>query len=399
MKIVLKLVTLIIFIKIHDVLSQEVSIANQFLPEDAQLNFIQLAKKHGYSAEEHNVTTEDGYILRVFRIPGKRFKRPMLVMHGILDSADSWLLRGNSSPALYYAALGYDLWFPNIRGNKYSRAHIRLNPDKDQKFWDFSLDEHGRYDLAASIDLILKKTRSVNLSAIGHSQGNTMFYVLTSTRPEYNSKIHLLIALAPICYLHNLRSPLSLVIALSPLLYRALQSIGVTEVIGETSPLTVIVRLFCSQPVIGYLVCVEGVAFPIVGRDPDQLEASFVPVLLGHYPTGVSLKNLYHFAQISLRKQFSRFDYGFQKNLMTYGSPKPPDYDLKKVTIKVALIAADNDKLAPLENVDLLKNQLPNVVKYIVNKYPNYNHVDYVLARENEDLLVPYINKILEAYN
>ncbi len=45
------------------------------------------------------------------------------------------------------ANIGYDVWLGNNRGNKYSRSHISLNPDKDKNFWDFSFHEMGKYDL------------------------------------------------------------------------------------------------------------------------------------------------------------------------------------------------------------------------------------------------------------
>ena len=59
-----------------------------------------LIRKNGYPVETHKVVTEDGYILKVHRIPyGKKSSlregdsRPaVLVQHGILSSSADWVL-------------------------------------------------------------------------------------------------------------------------------------------------------------------------------------------------------------------------------------------------------------------------------------------------------------------
>jgi hypothetical protein len=38
--------------------------------EDSELPFDKIINKYGFKLEEHNVTTEDGYILTLFRLPG-----------------------------------------------------------------------------------------------------------------------------------------------------------------------------------------------------------------------------------------------------------------------------------------------------------------------------------------
>jgi alpha/beta hydrolase fold. len=55
----------------------------------------------------------------------------------------------------------------------------------------------GTNDVPAEIDYILNSTGHNKLYYIGHSMGTTMFFVMTSQRPEYNHKIHAMIALAP----------------------------------------------------------------------------------------------------------------------------------------------------------------------------------------------------------
>lgn len=47
--------------------------------------------KYGYRSEVHKVTTEDGYILEMHRIP-KDGGKPVLLMHGLLDSSSTWVI-------------------------------------------------------------------------------------------------------------------------------------------------------------------------------------------------------------------------------------------------------------------------------------------------------------------
>ena len=63
------------------------------------------------------------------------------------------------------------------------------------------------------IDYVLKDTGASKIQYIGFSQGTTVFWVLMSTRPEYNDKVIAMQALAPVAYVGNIKSPLIKAIA------------------------------------------------------------------------------------------------------------------------------------------------------------------------------------------
>lgn len=55
-----------------------------------------MIEHYGYEAETHEVTTEDGYILTVFRCNSKKStsnrRKVVVIQHGLLDSNDTHCL-------------------------------------------------------------------------------------------------------------------------------------------------------------------------------------------------------------------------------------------------------------------------------------------------------------------
>lgn len=181
---------------------------------DAKLSTVELATKYGYRIATHHIQTDDGFLLELHRITGsgstmydKRLP-PVLLMHGLFASSADWVLLGPGNALAYLLSdMGYDVWLPNVRGNRYSRKHISYTPNMN-KFWDFSWHEIATYDLPAIIDYTLNVTSKEKLHYIGHSQGTTVFFVMCSERPEYNEKILLAQGLAPIAFMEHMNSPL-----------------------------------------------------------------------------------------------------------------------------------------------------------------------------------------------
>jgi len=137
---------------------------------------------YDYPFERHYYETSDGYINCLHRISGPRgtsaeanaqakVKKPvMLYQHGLLDSSAGICCNGTElSTAYFFADSGFDVWMNNSRGNKFSRAHVYLDPDHDKKYWDFSFQHMAAHDLPAAITTVLGKTGVKSLSYIGHS--------------------------------------------------------------------------------------------------------------------------------------------------------------------------------------------------------------------------------------
>ena len=89
--------------------------------DDHDKPFYQIAEDYGFPVEEHFVTTSDGYILRLWRIPsgpGEKYnedRKPILWQHGSFDSSDALFNHGpDLSPVFYLVNQGYDLWVSNL---------------------------------------------------------------------------------------------------------------------------------------------------------------------------------------------------------------------------------------------------------------------------------------------
>lgn len=63
---------------------------------DADFVKDQLIRYYGYEVDSYQVTTEDGYILTVFRCYSNEFDKnelkPIIIQHGMMDSSDSFCI-------------------------------------------------------------------------------------------------------------------------------------------------------------------------------------------------------------------------------------------------------------------------------------------------------------------
>ncbi|CAK1555214.1 unnamed protein product [Leptosia nina] len=330
--------------------------------EDVNLNITQLAAKYNYSMEDHKVTTEDGYILTVHRL-GERRGVPILLMHGLLDSSDSWLLQGpNNSLGYLLAEAGFDVWMGNARGNKYSFSHIKLNA-RDERFWNFTWEQIGLYDLPATVDYILNETNSKELYYVGFSQGTTTFYVMNALKPEYSKKVKMMFSLAPVAWLRNIREPL--------LKY-------MSRLVGYAPSY----NLYTSSKEFFTRVCgifsnrCSGVT-DIFTSTAGLVDKDIMPVIFSHYPTTASALQFIHYAQLINSGRFCRFDYG-KENMAEYGTVLPPEYDLSELTTPVVLYYSNGDSLSTILDVLNLGRHLPNVYK--TNIIRNISHMDFIYA-------------------
>ncbi|KAF5746121.1 putative Triacylglycerol lipase 2 precursor [Tripterygium wilfordii] len=204
----------------------------------------------GYDCHEHKVTTQDGYILSMQRIPAGRSgntadKPPVLLQHGILMDGASWLVTSpNQSLAFMLADNGFDVWLASTRGTKYSRGHVSLTPD-DQSYWDWTWDQLAAYDLPAFVGHVQNQTGQ-KLHYVGHSLG-TLTVLAALSQKKLLNMLRSAVLLSPIAHTEHIGS-LLLRVAADIFLANDLYWHGVNEFVPGGDAVENLLEHLCKIP-------------------------------------------------------------------------------------------------------------------------------------------------------
>ncbi|KAH8032227.1 hypothetical protein HPB51_024004 [Rhipicephalus microplus] len=225
----------------------------------------QLIRSKGYPFERHSVTTSDGYIIEMHRIPHGRepckepcHRQPILLMSGLLGRLVE--LRAGLPEAV-------------------TRFH-----------------EHSKYDLPAQIDYVLKNTSRNDLLYLALSQGTLMFFTMMSEKPKYNDKVKAFAGLAPFNKLSHMDvDALAMLVPLADHIKRMAITLNHYEVLPQGSPLLPLARTFCALPTRS--VC-SFLGDGLTNLGSKYMNESRIPVYLCYLPAGTSLKNIVHFSQL-----------------------------------------------------------------------------------------------------
>lgn len=115
-------------------------------------------------------------------------------------------------------------------------------------------------------------TGQQSLFYIGHSMGTTTFYVLLSTRPEYNDKVMAAVLLAPVVYLGNCRSPIRYLAPVADDYQYLAHLFGADEFLPQSAALQFFAKYGCELAMFELKLC-ENSIFVICGFDKDQFNS------------------------------------------------------------------------------------------------------------------------------
>ncbi|KAK9477397.1 Alpha/Beta hydrolase protein [Lipomyces japonicus] len=185
----------------------------------------------GLQVTQFEVVTEDRFVLEMYRVIDphetevqRRTRYPVLLIHGLLQSAGAFCVNEEDSLAFYLCKSGYDVWLANNRcGFFHKHLDYKYN---DPRMWDWDVREMATKDLTCFVNFVLEQSGHEKIGVVGHSQGTTQTFLALSKCyvPDLGKKISCFCALAPAVYAGPLvdRKFFKYIRFLSPCAYRLL---------------------------------------------------------------------------------------------------------------------------------------------------------------------------------
>lgn len=342
--------------------------------------------------------------MNVFRIPSSpkseqrsevdQFRPAILLQHGLFSNSDGFLAGGpNEALAYLLADAGYDVWLGNARGNIYSQNNTRMSINHP-RFWHFDWHEIGLYDLPAMIDYITVTTGQKKIHYVGFSQGTTAYFVLMSTKPEYNERMLTGHMLAPCAFFEHTTS--IILKMLRPIFGKPggrynmlLEDI---ELLPENALINRLVDTVCNDNLAFKEFCENMIEMTLRETAPN-MNITIMEILIETHPAGSSSNQLIHFVQLAESKKFRQYDWGEKRNKKIYGQTTPPDYQLDRITAATYFYTGPNDSFCDVKDVDKLVTYFNQMRSHYIIPDKSFNHLDFIWgvnAREmvNEPLIM-----------
>ncbi|NWV66023.1 LIPM Lipase, partial [Malurus elegans] len=360
------------------------------------MNVSEIIRYHGYPSEEYQVTTKDGYILSVNRIPAGRNarntgQRPVVFLqHAFLGDATHWITNlPNNSLGFLLADAGCDVWLGNSRGNTWSMKHKTLKPSQ-KEFWQYSFDEMGKYDVPAELYFIMNKTGQKDIYYIGHSEGSTAGFVAFSTYPELAKQVKVFFALGPVTSCSHATSPLfSLINLPEPLIKLIFGYKGTAHQIeflrGPVTQLCTSLDKFCAH-----------ILIYIAGGSIKNINTSRIDTIVGHSPAGTSVQNIMHWRQLVHEDQFRAYDYGPKENMKKYNQTAPPEYKIEEIKIPTAIWSGGQDTFADPKDTARLLPRITNLIYH--EDFPAWGHLDFIWGLDATEKMYMKIIELIGKY-
>ncbi|XP_075529853.1 gastric triacylglycerol lipase-like [Dermacentor variabilis] len=381
---------------------------------EARLTPCELIEHRGYPCETTHVTTEDGYILQLDRVPygirdnisnayrekGTSKRQPVLLVPAIFTASDIYFVNFPwQSPGFLFADNGFDVWAMNTREAQPYASHITLSQD-DPKFWRFrrivlfmlvrtviideaaagchndviirSFDEMGRYDMPACIDHVLNATGATKLTIVAFSQGFLVNLIFHSVRPEYSEKVNLLVGYGPVANITHMKPPFGWIAPIIPILECSLEQRFATTFsvkLGKTAAETVTMLKIAHNE------------HPLSDQQLFRWHKDF---LEGH-------------EEVDDEDRTGRPSTSTTADNVTRDTPPP--YPLERIRLPIALFPSPGDTVAtPSDVSDLVDRLGENVVFEHAVPVPTFRHLDFATGYRANDILHNVAIELMRKY-
>ncbi|KAE8743192.1 hypothetical protein FOCC_FOCC011221 [Frankliniella occidentalis] len=343
-----------------------------------------LISKLGLPAEGHYVTTEDGYTLRMDRIP--RPGSPVAFLGNVLScSSACFVALGRDSIASRLYDAGYDVWLGNWRGSGLSLKHKYLKPSQ-REFWNFGFVPrarvngfacHGRLHLGCDKGAIAHLHRPLDgLHGVPGNGGRAPGVRQAHQRGLPNGSRGRPVAPQQLCSAQDGAQ------------YRELNCCNKAlplQFPGSDFMIRYLGGMFCRFNVPSLAQNEPNKRCPLLRAVGDMMGgAGYVvyPVDLQYYaPSGISMGEVNHYAQLSNPgwTGFRKYNYGRRKNREIYGQDVPPDYDLTKSRTPVYVYTGKTDVWTPPQAINQLHTSFKNFRRAFEMPDKVFGHFDFVL--------------------
>jgi len=380
----------------------------------------EIVRRQGYPYQEIFVCTDDGYILRLERLPNPGSRKVLYMQHGVMDSSFAWVANGADNALAYRAHdEGYDVFLGNFRGAGGDGARRHVKPDiTDREFWDFSINEHAFQDIPAFVKIILrtKQMEAVTLkgaaaverpriTAVAHSMGGAAMLMYVIHKRLRNERHHLdgLVLVSPAGI--HVESPLYARLGgrlVDVTLARLLHSLRLPTDALTRAAVKFVHDIKLSVPAMEDIISLV-LVYAIGGdrKQPRRGPFSAVQQLTYNVLTcGTSTKTFVHLRQLIASKEFRAFDYETSAypnhytsykggNMEHYGTAEPPEFTslYHLIDIPVHLIAGRGDRLIGPTNIlrhhDAMKEHGVDVT---IESIDHCGHVDFTCGLHSRAL-------------
>ncbi|KAG8642239.1 hypothetical protein MANES_12G068700v8 [Manihot esculenta] len=362
--------------KLHLITRQDVSLLS---PNNTDSLCNSMVETQGYICQEHKVTSEDGYILSLQRMPAGRSGKladnpPVLLQHGLSSDGATWLSNSpDESLAFILADNGYDVWIANTRGSRFSRGHTSLTP-YDPAYWDWTWDELAAHDLPAMFQYVHQQTGQ-KLHYVGHSLG-TLTALAVLSQEKLPNMLRSAALLSPIAYLNQITSLLSKAAA-DAFLVEEIYWLGLREFDPQGQATSKLLEYICSEPGVD---CTN--LWTAVTGANCCLNSSNI---LDNLSQPTATKNMIHLSQMIRTGNIAMYDYGNEEdNMEHYNESTPPVYNMESIPKDFPLFLSYGvkDSLSDPADVGVLLQNLKDhdADKLTVLSVEDYAHLDFVFG-------------------